>query len=96
MTSTEPFESVWSRIEACAGETFHQVRGQPFTYAVDGSALKPSTTNRSLPRAHFVDAVGRPSVRRPSELNDLQGPSYIYAVINDDRIRPDGLDWSLR
>ncbi len=30
------FETVWTRIEANAGQTFHQIRGGAFTYQVYG------------------------------------------------------------
>jgi hypothetical protein len=48
------FDEVWHRIVALRGETFRQRRGKPFTYAVSGNSLKPSTTNRQLPRSHFA------------------------------------------
>jgi hypothetical protein len=77
---------VWARICACEGEVFYQKRGQPFTYSVVGSSLLPSTTNRMLPRSQFVEASTRLPVSGPGELNDLQGPSYLYAILTDQRI----------
>jgi len=77
---------VWARICACEGEVFHQKRGQPFMYSIIGSSLFPSTTNRMLPRSQFEEALKRLPVSGPGELNDLQGPSYLYAILTDHRI----------
>ncbi len=79
-------DDVWTRICSCEGEVFHQKRGQPFTYTVISSSLRPSTTNRMLPRSHFEAALKRFPVSGPGELNDLQGPSYLYAILTDPRI----------
>jgi hypothetical protein len=79
-------DEIWKRICACEGESFYQKRGQPFSYRVIGSSLRPSTTNRMLPRSHFEKASKRLPVSGPGELNDLQGPSYLYAILTDPRI----------
>jgi hypothetical protein len=81
------FDGVWARVVAAAGQEFRQVRGKAFTYSVQGNALVPSTTNRELPRTHFEKAWERFPVRGPGELQDLQGPSYLYAVLTDPRVR---------
>lgn len=61
-------------------------RGQPFTYTVIGSSVRPSTTNRMLPRSQFEAARKRLPVSGPGELSDLQGPSYLFAILTDSRI----------
>jgi hypothetical protein len=81
------FDEVWHRIVALRGETFRQRRGKPFTYAVSGNSLKPSTTNRQLPRSHFARAFERAPLDGPGQLQDLQGPSYLFAILTDPRIR---------
>jgi hypothetical protein len=81
------FESVWQRIVTAQGQTFHQVRGRAFTYTVQGESLVPSTTNRVLGRSQFQKAHERLPVSGPGELQDLQGPSYLFAVLTDPRIR---------
>jgi hypothetical protein len=78
---------VWAAIERHAGETFHQVRGQAFTYRLQGAGIVPSTTRYRIPRSAFDRALERLPVTGPGELNDLRGPSYLYAILMDPRIR---------
>jgi len=83
------FDEVWQRIVTLRGEIFYQKRGQPFTYAVSGNSLKPSTTNRQLPRSHFARAFARAPLDGPGQLQDLQGPSYLFAILTDRRVTAD-------
>jgi hypothetical protein len=80
------FDVVWSRIQAHQGEVFHQVRGGEFTYYLSGQAVRPDRTNRLLPRSQFEKALKRFPVGGPGDLYDLQGPSYLYAILTDERI----------
>jgi hypothetical protein len=80
------FDPVWTRIVELTGEIFTQKTGRPFTYAIAGTTLIPSTTNRALPRSHFARAYERMPLRGPGEIQDLQGPSYIFAILTDPRI----------
>lgn len=82
----EPFEHVWSRIESNAGQLFHQVRGGEFRYTVGSGCVLPDRTNRQLPRSQFEKAFHRMPVSGPGELQDLQGPSYLFAILTDPRI----------
>ena len=84
-------EAVWRRIETNAGQVFRQIRGQHFTYTVSGGAIRPSTTNWSVSRAHIARALDRVPLRNTRQVQDLMGPSYIYAILMDDRIRAG--DW---
>lgn len=77
---------LWVAICHHEGRVFRQKRGQPFTYAVRGGAIVPSTTNYRIPRAAFVAARARLPVSGPGQLNDLPGPSYLYAILTDPRI----------
>ncbi len=83
---TGDFNVVWNRIEALQGEVFRQVRGGTFTYLVRGSTLIPDRTNRQLPRSSFEAAYHRLPVTGPGELQDLQGPSYLFAILTDERV----------
>jgi hypothetical protein len=78
--------TVWTRIEGAEGEVFRQVRGQEFSYEVRSGGVVPSTTNRLLPRSHFEKALERMPLSGPGQLQDLQGPSYLYAILTDSRI----------
>ncbi len=83
------FETVWRSIVALQGQTFRLKRGQPFRYVVSGNSVVPTTTNRQLGRSQFMRAFGRLPVQGPGELNDLQGPSYLFAILTDPRIGGD-------
>jgi len=80
-------ETVWSRIETHQGEEFRQVRGKVFSYSIDGTSLIPSTTNRKLPRSEFDKALRLVPLLDTKPVQHLQGPSYIYAILMDKRIR---------
>ncbi|MBM4044351.1 MAG: hypothetical protein FJ279_04490 [Planctomycetes bacterium] len=82
---------VWGRIVDHQGAVFRQVRGKEFTYRVYGGAVTPSTTNRMLPRSDFARALELVPLRGPGEIQHLQGPSFIYAILMDSRIRSG--DW---
>ncbi len=82
---------VWTRIEAHAGEQFRLVRGAPFTYTVAHGCVVPDRTNHQLPKSHFEKALLRVPLKNTAVVQDLRGPSFIYAILMDERIR-DG-DW---
>ena len=84
-------EAVWSRIEAHAGETFRQIRGAEFSYDVRSGAIWPDRTNRALSRSDVQCALDHVSLSSTVPLQRLQGPSYLYAILMDARIRRD--DW---
>lgn len=71
------------------GEKFYQKRGQSFTYKVNGSYINPSTTNYNIPIKDITEGFKRGKISTTSELQDLRGPSYIYAFVNDDRFKMD-------
>ncbi|MBI3917902.1 MAG: hypothetical protein HY322_12945 [Betaproteobacteria bacterium] len=85
------FETIWKPIEAHQGEIFHQIRGQQFTYKVESGAVIPDTTNRQLPRSHFAEAAKLLPLRNTVPVQHLQGPSYLYAILMDRKIRQS--DW---
>lgn len=80
------FDQVWEHIRSHQGETFRQKRGGTFKYRVASSMVIPDRTNHSLPRSQFEEALARMPVTGPGELNDLRGPSYLYAILTDPRI----------
>lgn len=81
------FSAVWDRIGALQGETFRQMRGGEFTYEVKSGCVVPDRTNRLIPRAHFERAWAIVPLENTVPLQSLQGPSYIYAILMDPRIR---------
>lgn len=84
-------EVVWRRIVEHEGQSFRQIRGQTFTYAVHESVLRPSTTNRNLPKSEFGKALELVPLKDTVALQSMQGPSYLFAVLMDPRIR--GSEW---
>ena len=80
------FDSVWTRITAGEGLLFHQKMGKPFRYSIEGQAVRPTTTDRLLHRSQFEEAFQRLPFSGPADLQDLQGPSYLYAILQDVRI----------
>lgn len=74
---------------ALEGEEFEQEKGRPFRYGISGNSVVPSTTNRLLPRSHFARAFDRAPLRGPGQLQDLQGPSYLFAILTDTRVTSD-------
>ena len=84
-------DTIWSRIVTHQGEVFHQIRGQAFEYSVVQSVLRPSTTNQNLPKAEFEKALTHVPLANTVPLQALRGPSYLYAILMDKRIR--GTDW---
>ncbi len=84
-------DAVWSRIVAHEGETFRQIRGQEFQYTITGFILNPSTTNQNLPKSEFSKALAYVPLENTVPLQKFRGPSYLYAILMDRRIR--GSEW---
>ena len=80
-------QTMWERIVAHAGEEFHTKRGIPYTYHVRNRQLILENTNRKIPYSNFETALSvvNPNIVKFERLN-LQGPSYIYGIITDERI----------
>lgn len=84
-------DEVWRRICRCEGETFHQKLGGEFTYSVVSGALIPSRTPQQIPRSEFAKALKLVPLSKTTPIQHLRGPSFIYAVLMDPRIK--GEDW---
>lgn len=84
-------EDVWRRIETHAGEEFRLIGGRAFTYEVPGNYLQPIGIVRHLSKRNFEKALARVPLENTSSVHDLQGPSYVYAILMDERIRRS--DW---
>lgn len=80
------FEGIWQRILQSEGEEFHQKGGNPFTYSVTGQVLRPSRTDWNLSKSLFKKAFERLPISGPGEINDLQGPSYLFTILTDPHI----------
>lgn len=82
-------ESIWKRISENEGEVFKQKRGAEFTYEVKGNSIKLSRTNRIVSKNTFIEALKHIPLDNTVPLQHLQGPSYLFAILMDSRIRKD-------
>lgn len=80
-------QEVWARIQAHAGEIFSQLRGGAFSYSVTADHVIPDRTNHQIPKSHFARALSLLPLDNTMAVQDLRGPSYIYAILSDPRIR---------
>jgi hypothetical protein len=87
MAKTRNISPVWERIERHAGEVFRQIRGAEFRYVVADGHLIPDRTRQQIPRSHFEKALTFVPFSTTKEIQHLRGPSYIFAVLMDPRIR---------
>ncbi len=84
-------EVIWERLRRHQGETFMQIGGNEFTYSVEQDRIIPSRTDWFFPRNQIAEAVSLMPVANTVPLQHLYGPSYLYAMLMDPRIRCE--DW---
>jgi hypothetical protein len=84
---TPDIATVWNRIGAHAGEDFTMVRGAQFTYVVAHSAVNLNRTNQQIAKSDFEKALARVPFKNTTDVQDLHGPSFVYAILMDERIR---------
>lgn len=82
---------IWQRIEDHQGEVFYQKTGGEFRYHLVGNCLHPDRTNRAISKSQFEKAYKLVPLENTVPLQKLQGPSYLFAILMDRRIR--GTDW---
>jgi hypothetical protein len=82
------FEDVWRRIVASEGEEFKTATGLPFEYEIVGDAFHPSRTNYRIGKSEVRKAFELVPFEGPGVINAIvRGPSYVWAILHDDRIR---------
>jgi Zn ribbon nucleic-acid-binding protein len=84
-------DDLWGRLDRHQGDEFTQIRGGTFAYALTDRALFPDRTAWQIPRTHFEEALGLVPLKNTVVVQHLYGPSYIYALLMDRRIRK--ADW---
>src|SRR5262245_23653549 len=84
-------DELWVRLARHESDEFRQIRGRRFRYRLTDSGLVPDTTDWVIPRTHLAQGLERVPLRNTTPVQDLFGPSYIYAILMDPRIRRD--DW---
>lgn len=65
------------------------IRGAEFTYDAHEGYISLHRTNRIIPRNDFAKALERLPLASTTNLQDLQGPSFVFAILTDERIRQD-------
>ncbi len=83
---------VWGRIIAHQGERFETVTGKPFSYRASDDVLVTDRSDFPLRSGEFEKALAVAPSDGPGEISKLvRGPSYIWAILHDPRIRQ--TDW---
>ncbi len=81
------FELVWKRIEAHSSEVFTQIRGGEFAYQAYDGYIELDRTNQNIAQTDFEKAYHLLPLSNTVPVQHLRGPSYIYAILMDSRIR---------
>jgi hypothetical protein len=84
--SKDDFEAVWTKIKTHEGEVFHTKKGLDFTFGIRGNYFYPSRTKYAISKADIEKAYKALSADGPGDINYVRGPSYVWAVLHDDRI----------
>lgn len=82
---------IWHWIERHAGEPFALKRGKPFSYRVTGNMLHADGASVSIHMSQFATALEHVPLESTNQIKSVWGPSYVYAILVDRRIR--GADW---
>lgn len=81
-------KEVWARIVRHEGQEFQTKTGYPFTYELRGDVFFPSRTDYQVSKADFEKALKLVPFDGPGVVNNLvRGPSYVWGVLHDSRIR---------
>jgi hypothetical protein len=84
----DAFTSIWKRIKSLEGESFKTRRGLEFTYEISDDVLYPSRTSYRISQSEFQKAYDLMPIKGPGEISQLvRGPSYVWAILHDPRIR---------
>jgi hypothetical protein len=87
---TRDWSIIWTNIVAMAGQTFYTKGEEPFTYHIEGTRILVSRTDYPIsgPR-NIRKALELWPVPGPSKLGSVRGASYIWGLLNDQRIVAD-------
>lgn len=88
-------DTVWARIRKHQREIFCQIRGKKYRYSVVGAAVVPGGINQNIPKAHFEQALSVLPLSNTVTVQHLRGPSYIYSILMDPRVRGDD-EWGTK
>lgn len=89
-TVLKNIDEVWDRLSSLAGETFQTKTGKPFTFSISGEVLRVSRTEYNLSKGNFAKVIEITPFDGPGTINNLvRGPSYVWAILHDVRVRKD-------
>jgi len=85
------FDGTWQRIIEHSGEIFCAVRNLEFTYELIEDCMLPyrdgNFVGRKIHRNDFQYVFDNGPYTGPGDINQLvQGPSFVWAILNDTRI----------
>lgn len=63
-----------------------QTSGVEFTYGVFANNVLPAGRQRQLHKGNFARAHARMPLRATTDIKDVQGSSYVFAIVTDQRI----------
>ena len=82
-------DAIWRRILLHEGSAFRTKDDEIFTFKIDGEVIvvdRPSSPR--IGKTQFGLALPLVPIEGPGEIHNLVfGPSYVWAVLHDDRIR---------
>lgn len=83
------FETIWNRIIQNENEEFKTKTGLPFTYQISNNKFICSRVNYNISKENFHQCylLGLPQVEKINVKDITAGPSYVWAVLHDERIR---------
>lgn len=82
-------EVVWNKIKQYEGEEFYTIRGKSYKYIVYDDFLMIENIKGSRITKSYIEKAFRIENPTPKkiELEGCWGPSYIYGIVTDERIR---------
>ena len=80
------FEQVWNNIKKYQGERFETITGLNYIYKIEYDRVIVSRTYYPLTKANFKQAFDHKVINCPSDIKEVRGPSYVFAILTDKRI----------
>ncbi len=82
-----PFETIWNRVIGNQGNPFQTIENKEFTYKVVGNRLICSRVKYNIRKKDFELVYNIWPVNGPGAIPaNINGRSYVWAVLNDERI----------
>lgn len=81
------FEEIWILICENSGTVYETKTGKEFTYKIEQEYVIPSRTKYKIFKKDFEKAYEMMPLDGPGVIYDVvRGPSYVWAILNDNRI----------